>query len=327
MTLDFNLLNRLIEIYPNVLSFNQLLKNDMHSKHDYLEAFRTLENRQFPVAISSNGAYLTTPMVSRSILTQLTNTLSMNFSYIVKEIIPSTNSFALEKFSTLKEGDVILTHHQTKGKGRLGREWSSSIGKSVALSIVLHPKVKPESLPLFTQLTAAALCESLKKYGDAKIKWPNDILINKKKIAGILIESQFQDNQLQGLVIGVGINTNLTSNDFDETLLNKASSLKMETSKTIDPNELIADFLASFDSYYNEWLETQNASSFINLCKKESVLMGREINVFSPKQQPRQAIVKDINTQGELMVLYHGESSVTPLKSLDFSIRSNSGYS
>lgn len=327
MTLYSDLLHSLIHAFPNSVSSRDFSKEFNCSERDYLEAFRSLADKNYPVERKHDAFYLRVPMVSEEKLISLTRFLKTDFSYVVKEAVPSTNTFALNHFSSLKEGSVILTHHQTKGKGRLGRQWSSAIGKSVALSIVLSPSINPRSLPLITQLTAAALCKSLKKYGDAKIKWPNDILLNGKKTAGILIESQFQGNQFQGLVIGVGINSNLDSEDFDEALLQKASSIKMETHRVVDPNELIADFLTRFDHYYCEWLETHNSLPFISVCKKESVLLGKEITVFSPNQPSRQAIVKNINEQGELMVQYHDQNVVTPLQSLDFSVRSRNGYS
>lgn len=327
MTLDQHLLQTLIDIYPNTVSFESFSKHYTCSKDDFLEAGRILQIKDYPISHTNNHFYLTIPLISEAKLNRLTKNTKTHHPFIVKEAIPSTNTFALNSFSSFEEGSVILAHHQTKGKGRLGRQWSATMGKSIALSLVLRPTIDSQSLPLFTQLTAAALCQALKAYGDTQIKWPNDIVLNGKKIAGILIESQFQENQLEGLVIGIGINTHLEHEDFEDSLLHKATSLKIETRQIVDPNVIIADFLTVFDQFYSDWLKTHKTYPFISVCKKESALLGKEIHVFSPNEPPKAATVKDINEKGELIVHYQGHAQLTPLQSLDFSVRnSQNGY-
>ncbi|GAA0352349.1 hypothetical protein GCM10008932_01680 [Alkalibacterium iburiense] len=327
MTLDQHLLQILIDTYPDTVSFESFSRQYTCSKEDFLEASRILKNKKYPVSYTNSSLYLTLPLISKSKLSRLTQHTKTHHPFIVKEAIPSTNTFALNSFSSFEEGSVILAHHQTKGKGRLGRQWSATMGKSIALSLVLRPTIDSQSLPLFTQLTAAALCQALKAYGDTQIKWPNDIVLNGKKVAGILIESQFQENRLEGLVIGIGINTHLEPDDFEDSLLHKATSLKIETKQTVDPNVIIADFLIEFDQFYTDWLETRQTFPFISLCKKESALLGKEIHVYSPNEPPKTATVKDINEKGELIVHYQGHAQLTPLQSLDFSVRnSQNGY-
>lgn len=276
--------------------------------------------------MEEEGCRLTIPMVHPSRLSQETSGLRIGQPLLTLESVPSTNTYALDRLPSLDHGTVLLALNQSKGKGRLGREWRVPPGKSISLSIVLKPTIQPDQLTLLTQLTAAALCRSLKSYGDSKIKWPNDILVDGKKVAGILIESHFEQTSLQGVVVGVGINTNLVLEDFSDELVEKASSLRLLSGQLIDPSALILSFLSQFNALYEEWMTTNDPSPFIHICRKDSILINKEVRVYSPDGAYKEARVTDINASGELMVQYNGQQSPEPLRTLDFSVRGKNGY-
>lgn len=326
MLLKATILHELNKVYPDGLSIDLLCFNAECSLLDCIHVIEQLQHKNFPIKMRNNVAYLTLPLISIEEISKETQCLHMRYNYILKDKIASTNNLALNQMHKFEHGTVILTHSQEQGKGRLGRNWTAPMAKSIALSIVLKPKIQHEMTPLFTQLTAAALSLSLKDYVDVKIKWPNDILINKKKVAGILIETNFQGSSLQGVTVGVGINTNLTLDDFNSDSKKKATSLRMETGEVVDPNKLIVRFLVHFNSLYSQWIESEDPSSFISLCKEFSLLLNKVIYVYSPTSAPRRATVMDITNLGELLIQYEGELTLTPLTSLDFSIRGLNGY-
>lgn len=279
----------------------------------------------YPLEVSDSTVLLTKPMISHTRVDALLKEQKLHYNTLFYPRIESTNTEALENLSELSDRTVLLTDYQYKGKGRLGREWQSPIGSAVTLSLVLKPDLSGEQAVLFTQLTAAALIKALSPFVSAQIKWPNDIIVNGKKTAGILTETTFKSSRLEGIVVGVGINTSLDSTEISPALTNKATSLLMETGKHINPNALIGNFLKNFEGFYQNWQQTNDSSRFIDLCKKASVLLGKEIIVRNGERS-RLARVRDINASGELIVQFNDEAQLTPLRTLDFSIRGKHSY-
>ena len=132
------------------------------------------------------------------------------------------------------EGTIIITEHQTAGKGRLGRHWQAEPNQNLMFSLVLRPNVSPESINLLPLYVAVAVSDAIENATGLKVecKWPNDILYNGKKVAGILIEGSIKQNAVEYVVIGIGINVNQMK--FDGDLTTKASSLRLECQKEID---------------------------------------------------------------------------------------------
>ena len=169
--------------------------------------------------------------------------------------IESTNTYAINliKEVQISEGSIVLTHNQTKGRGQVGNTWQAESGKNLTFSLVLHPNFlsvdkqfylsKITSLAVFGMLTDFL---DLSLY-DIKVKWPNDILVNKHKIAGILIENVLRANFLQSTVIGVGININQQSfTNVDK----QVTSLGILLQKTIDLKEALKTFCKHFEALY-----------------------------------------------------------------------------
>ncbi|MCC5888939.1 MAG: biotin--[acetyl-CoA-carboxylase] ligase [Alkalibacterium sp.] len=321
--------NKLFELikmnYPHQHSIDYYAEKLLLSKGEIIGLLQELVDLHYPLNFSNNTVTLTVPMISQSKIQSLLSEWRLPYSSLFFPRIPSTNSKALTDISEFSDRTVLLTDYQYKGKGRLGREWQSPIGSAVTLSLILKPVISGEQAVLFTQLTAAALVQALKPYVSAEIKWPNDIIVGNKKIAGILTETSFNGSQLEGIVVGVGINTSLSKNDISSSLAEKATSLLIETGMHIDPNQIITEFIRSFEVFYREWELTNDSSDFITLCKKASVLIGKEI-IVRTGESARLAHVRDINSSGELIVQYTDDESLTPLRTLDFSIRGLSSY-
>lgn len=154
-------------------------------------------------------------------------------------------------------GTVIIADEQTEGKGRMNRAWYSSKNKGVWMSIILRPEILPYLAPQLTLLTATVIAEVLDKHLGVtpQIKWPNDLLINQKKAAGILTEMQAEQDRIQYIVIGMGINVNHTMHDIPDELRNKATSLYIATKQERSIKDLIQHILQKFETAYDNYLD------------------------------------------------------------------------
>jgi BirA family biotin operon repressor/biotin-[acetyl-CoA-carboxylase] ligase len=168
---------------------------------------------------------------------------------LVFDEVDSTNNLAKSRLAQ-NEGLMIVADSQTKGRGRLGRSWHSEKGSGIYLSFLLKPKIDPARFPRLTLMTAVAVANAINAvcHCRATLKWPNDILLNGKKICGILAEYCEEQN---AVVIGVGINVN--QSQFPESL-EIAASLRMETGKTVDRVELLHSVINHLDREYGDFL-------------------------------------------------------------------------
>lgn len=155
-----------------------------------------------------------------------------------------------------ENGTVVVADEQTEGKGRMNRNWHSARRKGVWMSVVLRPEILPMEAPQITLLAASVLAEvTAGIYGvEPKIKWPNDILINHKKTAGILTEMQAEQDLINYIVLGMGINVNHDRIDLPEEISEHATSLKIETGKEWDIHTMIQQFLIRFEKAYESFL-------------------------------------------------------------------------
>ena len=157
----------------------------------------------------------------------------------------STNTKAWELISEKTEnGAVVITHDQTKGRGRQSNKWSSSQGKSLTFSIIMYPNALPNQINLYSLIAGLAITDCLIEYDiHAQLKWPNDILINGKKVGGILCESKISGGEIKSIVIGIGLNVNEEVTDLPVELRNKATSLQIENGKRYQLEILLANIL------------------------------------------------------------------------------------
>lgn len=325
MPYSTQLISFLKSCYPEDVSLHTLALHLNLSTTKVMTLISELKDLGYPIVYDNRSCQFDLPLINVESIKSHLDTRTIGHQLIFRDRTPSTNILALEDLDSFSHGDVLLTDYQTNGKGRMGRNWHSSLGKSIALSIILKPDIENKKAVLLTQLTAAALSKSLEPFADTSIKWPNDMIINHKKVAGILTESQFNGSSLEGIVIGTGINTNLDFDDTDEEVRMKATSLLNETHEVVDPNHLITSFISWFDELYTEWTLTGDSSPFIAICKEKSILLNREITVKN-EELSRMARVTDINSDGELIVIYEDTGVEEALQTLDFSIRGRQSY-
>lgn len=175
-----------------------------------------------------------------------------------------------------EEGTVVFAETQTKGRGRRGRDWVSSKGKGVYMSVILRPDASLADASKLTLLAAVAICEAINDVADveARIKWPNDVLIGGKKISGILTELNAEVDRVKFIVLGIGINVNTTARQ----LLGVATSLKAETSKNFSRVDVARKVLESLDKWY-VLFKQQAFISILNRWQELSMTLGQEITL------------------------------------------------
>ena len=237
------------------------------------------------------------------------------------DTLDATNDYAkvLAKQNCV-HGTLVVADTQTAGKGRRGRVWQSPKGSTISMSLCLEPKLPTERVAGLTLVMALAVAEAVNRNAEvnAQIKWPNDIVLNGKKICGILTEMCFVEDHY-AVIIGAGINVN--TEYFPEEIEEIASSLKKETGKEISRERLIADVMKYFEIYYGQYEKTQNLSLLKEQYEKLLINRGNEVLVLDPKGTYT-GIAKGITKEGSLVVqcadgteneIYSGEVSVRGL--------------
>ncbi|MEG6617216.1 biotin--[acetyl-CoA-carboxylase] ligase [Peptococcaceae bacterium 1198_IL3148] len=167
--------------------------------------------------------------------------------------LSSTNDYAKELARDGgAEGAVVVTEAQVGGKGRLGRQWHSVAGEDVALSVLLYPNISPMETPKFSMLAAVAVAKGIEQTCGIKaaIKWPNDLLINGKKVCGILVEMGAEMDRVKYVVLGIGINVNSTPEMWSEDIKYKTTSVKEQNGQPINRVKLVQNLLAQLEALY-----------------------------------------------------------------------------
>lgn len=178
-----------------------------------------------------------------------------NLREIFLENIDSTNLWAKTNIEELEDKTIVFAGAQTQGRGRLQRKWVDLGKGNLFMSIVLKPDKNYEHYANLTQYLSVTLCKTLEEYGiKPEIKWPNDVLVNGKKIAGILAETSVKGTKFKGLVLGIGVNLNADEKDFSK-IDKKVTSLNLEVGETIDMVEFKNKLVTSFFKDYNQFLE------------------------------------------------------------------------
>jgi len=198
------------------------------------------------------------------------------------------------------EGTLALAEFQSAGRGRLGRSWEVPEGTSVMMSILLRPKFEPQYAPTLTLVMGMAVAKAVKKLGfDVSIKWPNDIVISKKKICGILTEMGTNGVKINYVLIGVGINVNLK--EFPEEMQDKATSLILEGGREYDRNQVIALVMKYFEINYEKFIQTCDFTHLLDDYHRILANLNQPVRVIDGDRS-FEGICRGIDEKGELLV-------------------------
>lgn len=232
--------------------------------------------------------------------------------------IDSTNT----KASQLAEegyptGTLVVAERQESGKGRRGRNWASPEGNGIFMTLILKPEINPNNASMLTLVAALAVSKAITKCTGrpAGIKWPNDIVMNGKKVCGILTEMSAQFDYVNHIVIGIGINVHNES--FPEELSHMATSLYLESKEHFNRAALIEEILEQFEGYYAVYLKKEDLSGLVKEYDINLVNRNQQVKVLDPKE-PFEGKAMGITPRGELIVdtwesrklVYAGEVSV-----------------
>ena len=238
-------------------------------------------------------------------------------SLFIYDETDTTNNRAKES-NTSPDGSVFIAEVQTHGKGSRGRGWTSPRGIGIWHSILLKPEISPLEVSQITLVAGLAVCKAIGL--NSMIKWPNDIVINGKKICGILTEMSAEINMVNYVVCGIGVNVNTES--FDDDIADKATSMFIESGHKYVRNELIAKLLNEFEYYYKKFLDG-GLSAILDEYKKCCVTLGREVNVIFKNETVRGTAV-DVDENGSLAV--QTENGIIHVTSGEVSVRGIYGY-
>lgn len=222
--------------------------------------------------------------------------------------LSSTNTKALELSSSeLKNGTIVFTDDQITGRGRRDNKWSSTSGKSLTFSIILYPNCPIDQLNKFSIITGLAVSKTLEEIGlKPSLKWPNDILINNKKICGILIESKLSGNSVKALVIGIGINVNEDISDFPFDLQNISTSIKIEKSKLQVREQILASIVINLNL---QLYQTDEFDSQIMKWEQRCDHINREVS-FHNNNDEIVGVFKGLSNSGAARIIVDGQEKI-----------------
>lgn len=218
--------------------------------------------------------------------------------------VGSTQAAALALIAQgAQEGALAVAEEQTSGRGRMGRQWHSPKGKGLWFSLVLKPRIPIHFAPQLTLLVAVAVCRAIRSLlpqVPVGIKWPNDLLIEGRKVCGILLESSAEDERLQHVVAGIGISVNLQPDDYPPELAVKATSLAIAAGQEVDRGDVLAAVLLELEQLY-ELYGTQGFAPVKLAWEALSVTLRRSVRIETP-QGPIEGMAESIDENGALLV-------------------------
>lgn len=203
-----------------------------------------------------------------------------------------------------REGTVVLADFQSQGKGRLGRSWESPAGLNLYASIILRPPIPPKVAPQITLLAGVATANALARASglDPRLKWPNDILLRGKKVAGILSEMEAKDTKTQFFILGIGVNVNWPREDIPPHLLEIATSLRAEGGREIPRTLIAAEVFEELEQAYTSFLQEGFSPRLREEWNRLSWINGKRVTVALPdKTISGEAL--GVDTDGALLLL------------------------
>ena len=221
--------------------------------------------------------------------------LGDNMKITFFDTISSTNLYLKENYLSLNNLECVVAKHQTAGRGRLGRTWQDS--DDLLMSILIKDNLNIEKIESLSLLICSSIFKVLKRYlNNVQIKWPNDILVNGKKICGILLESVFVE-KIECVVLGFGVNVNHLN--FDLELKDRATSLLLELKEEMNVKDLAREIYEVFIVDYNEYINGNEECFYI--CKNNSYLIDKKV-IYNTFEKEEEAIVRDILKNGHILL-------------------------
>jgi BirA family biotin operon repressor/biotin-[acetyl-CoA-carboxylase] ligase len=225
--------------------------------------------------------------------------------------IGSTNNLAFRLAeSGAQEGTLIVADEQTKGRGRMGRNWYSPPKLGLWMSLILRPDIPPSKAPSLSICAGLALAQAIGEITglDAKTKWPNDCLLNGRKVGGVLLELSAELDRINFMIAGIGVNVNHQFGDFPKNLSAIATSLRIESGNDVPRVKLLSAFMEKFEAIYLDF-KKNGLSPQRSLIKKFSFHLGTKVTVKYGREKI-EGIAEDIDDNGSLIIRVGKEKKV-----------------
>lgn len=269
------------------------------------KAVNQLKQAGYEIEAIQNKGYkiISTPdRLSVSELESIRKTAWAGQEIFCYDAIDSTNAkakqLAEEGHAT---GTLVVAEKQEAGRGRRGRTWESPAGNGIFMTLMIKPEINPNNASMLTLVAALAVSRAITNQTGrpAGIKWPNDIVMNGKKVCGILTEMSAQFDYVNHIVIGIGINVH--NETFPEEIAQMATSIYRETGEHQNRAKLIEEVLEQFEIYYDIYLKTEDLSGLVKEYNAHLVNMHQNVRVLDPKE-PFEGKAMGITQKGELIV-------------------------
>ncbi len=199
------------------------------------------------------------------------------------QALDSTNSKAYElALNGAEEGEAVIAESQERGRGRLGRQWFSPPFLNLYLSVILRPRIPPHQAPLITLMAAVATADAIRNFSGLLplIKWPNDILLRDRKVAGLLNEIHSEMDRIHFVILGIGVNLNTDEKQFSKEIRSIATSLKIETGQIVSRKAFAQSLLLELERWYSIFLE-EGGDAVLKAWRDRADIRGRKVKVTS----------------------------------------------
>lgn len=295
------------------------------------KVMRQLEKDGYKIEAMSNRGYRLVEMSGGDVFSAVEIESLLDTSWVGKKLVfhretGSTNIDAKGLAeSGEKEGAVVVADRQTAGRGRRGRGWISPAGEGIYMTVMLRPQCRPDVASAMTLVMALAVLEAVREIvpQGCGIKWPNDVVVNGKKICGILTEMSAEPDGVHYVVIGVGINVNHAQ--MADEISDMATSLYIEGGEILNRSRLVARVLHYFEKNYGIFAKTWDLSGLADKYNGSLVNRGRKVRVLDPKGE-FDGTARGINEKGELIVVREDDGEVVTVYSGEVSVRGIYGY-
>ncbi len=297
---------RLLRSADGYISGQELCNRFGVSRTAVWKAINQLKEAGYEIEAQQNKGYRL--MAAPDLMTEAEIKSLMHTEWVAKEVlyfdtIDSTNTKAQELAEKgYPSGTLVVADKQESGKGRRGRSWVSPSGTGIFMTLMIKPDINPNNASMLTLVAALAVAKAITSVTgeEALIKWPNDIVVNSKKVCGILTEMNAQFDYINHIVVGIGINVHNES--FPEEISQMASSLMVEAGgKRFHRAQIIAETMSYFEQYYDTFLKTQDLSALVREYDELLVNMNKAVRVLDPKE-PFDGKAMGITPKGELIV-------------------------
>lgn len=287
LTKKDEILKRFLQAENTPISGQKLAEELGISRTAIWKHLQSLQEEGYQFEILKKKGYLlvgTPDQVDPARITSFLNTkrFGRNIHYVKQ--CTSTQKIAHELVAEdATDGTIVISESQTEGKGRMARNWESTEGKGIWMTVILRPSILPHQAPQFTLVAAVSVVNAMKSLYEnfvPTIKWPNDILINGRKCTGILTEMIAEVDQVRALLVGIGINVNQKMEDFPEELQQIATSLSIEEKKQLDRAQLVAQTLNYFEQYSDLYL-SKGFSPIKALWEEASNTIGKNVKAVT----------------------------------------------